>query len=226
MKAFILKLHRKALPWPEGLNLGDGWFRWHLCPVDVKKETSDDREGVTVEELVAAICEITGAPPGRLKESVRRRVGNPERRFAVWALQTSTTMTHREVGEVLGMTHHHVAREARRNKAGISRFKEWTTEWLERYFPRMKVTGVSPAKDRRGIKVSRDMAAIEYRSPIDGEPKPMPCPTNPEHSISYRERHVVVVNVNPAIPNFLHNAGRVPRGTERNRVAPSGDLRR
>ena len=32
MKTLILKFHQKALPWPEGLNLGDGWFRWHLCP--------------------------------------------------------------------------------------------------------------------------------------------------------------------------------------------------
>jgi putative transposase len=134
MKTFILKLHQKALPWPEGLNLGDGWFRWHLCPVDVvRKETSDDRETVTVEELVEAICQITGATRERLKESVRGRGGNPERRFAVWALQTSTYMTHREVGGVLGMTLHHVAREARRNKDGIIHFKEWTTEWLGRY---------------------------------------------------------------------------------------------
>jgi hypothetical protein len=41
------------------------------------------------------------------------------------------------VGEVLGMTLYHVAREARRNKAGISHFKEWTTEWLERYPEKM-----------------------------------------------------------------------------------------
>ncbi len=56
MKALILKLHGKAFPWPEGLNLGDGWFRWRLRPVDmVKKETPDDREGVTVEALVAPV---------------------------------------------------------------------------------------------------------------------------------------------------------------------------
>ena len=88
---------------------------------------------MTVEELVEAICQITGATRERLKESVRGRGGNPERRFAVWALQTSTYMTHREVGGVLGMTLHHVAREARRNKDGIIHFKEWTTEWLGRY---------------------------------------------------------------------------------------------
>jgi hypothetical protein len=88
---------------------------------------------VRVEELLEAICQITGASSERLKESVRGRGGKPERRFAVWALQTSTYMTHREVGGVLGMTLHHVAREVRRNKAGISRFKEWATKWLERY---------------------------------------------------------------------------------------------
>jgi len=68
-----------------------------------------------------------------LKQSVRGPGGNPERRFAVWALETSTYLTHREIGEQLGMTYHHVAREVRRNRKGIERFEEWTGEWIERY---------------------------------------------------------------------------------------------
>ena len=134
MKEFVLKLHRKALPWPEGLNLGDGWFRWHLCPVDVEQtETSVSQEAVSIDKLIGDICQVTGVNRQRLKRSIRGSGGNPERRFAVWALQMCTYLTHRQIGEHLSMTVHHVAREVRRNKNGITRFSKWTNEWVERY---------------------------------------------------------------------------------------------
>ena len=134
MKAFVLKLHQKALSWPKGLNLGDGWFRWHLCPVDVeRKDTQNSRETVPIEKLIDDICQVTGVNRQRLKKSIMGSGGNPERRFAVWALQVSTYLTHRQIGEHLSMTVHHVARETRRNKDGIERFTKWTNEWSERY---------------------------------------------------------------------------------------------
>ena len=91
------------------------------------------RDVVSITELIKAICEITGASRRRLKESVRGPGGTPERRFAVWALERSTYLTHRQIGEQLAMTMHHIAREVRRNRGGIERFKEWTDEWLVRY---------------------------------------------------------------------------------------------
>jgi len=134
MKALTLKLHRKAEPWPEGLNLGDGWFLWHLCPIDTElPKTSTDRDGVTMDAFIGDICQITGANASRLKESIRGPEGNPERRFAVWAFRTSSYLTYRQIGEQLNMTVQHVARDARRKRGSIERFEEWMNEWFERY---------------------------------------------------------------------------------------------
>jgi hypothetical protein len=94
---------------------------------------SDDRTVVPVDELIGDICWITGVGESRMKESIRGPGGNPERRFAVWAFRTSTYMTYRQIGEHLGMTVQHIARDVRRSRKGIEQFEEWTEEWLEKY---------------------------------------------------------------------------------------------
>jgi hypothetical protein len=135
MKDLILRLHRKAEPWPCGMRKESGWFLWHLCPVELKgtKPEEEVQGGVPIAFIMKDICEITGVEPARLHEPVRGPRGNPERRFAVWALQRITYLTYRQMGELLEMTPQHVARDIRRSRTGIEGFGQWTNVWLERY---------------------------------------------------------------------------------------------
>ena len=140
MKAFILKLHQKAIPWPDGMNRGNGWFDWRQCPVNLKQpKASVDQVNVAMKELMKNLCQITGVNLQRLRQGIKGSVGNPERRFAVRALARGTYMTHREVGEQLGMTTQHVAREVRRNPEGIACYHEWMEKWREKYPRKLSV---------------------------------------------------------------------------------------
>jgi hypothetical protein len=99
MKALVLQLHRKAEAWPKGRRQGDGWFQWHLCPVDLPHSDSNaNSSGVRIEEVIKDICDVTGVEVSRLKRGIRGPGGNPERRFAVWARQNSTYLMYREIG--------------------------------------------------------------------------------------------------------------------------------
>ncbi len=69
---------------------------------------------------------LVRTPLGNLSDAMRH-LG------AVWALQRSTFLTYREIGDQLDMTLQHVARDVRRNRGGIEKFSEWTETWLERY---------------------------------------------------------------------------------------------
>jgi len=135
MKELILGLHRKSEPWPSGMRKESGWFVRHLCPTDLKKKKPKEksREGIPIGDLLKDICDITGVERSRLHESVRGPGGNPERRFAVWALQCSTYLTYRQIGELLEMTAQHVARDIRRSRSRIDGFGKWTNIWMERY---------------------------------------------------------------------------------------------
>ena len=90
------------------------------------------KSGVSIEKIIDDICQITGVQKSRLMESIRGPGGNPERRFAVWAMQTSTYLTYREIGEQLNMTVEHVARDIRRKRTVFERFDDWTSEWLDK----------------------------------------------------------------------------------------------
>ncbi|MDJ0762186.1 MAG: transposase [Myxococcota bacterium] len=129
LERLILHLHRKVVPWPKGMEDG-GWFRWDKCPVDVERsagvEESDLEES---ETIILRICEICGTSQDRLKESIRGPKGNPERKFAVWALRHGTHMTYREIGEVLNMTTDHVAHSVRKMASSDKRMEDWKAEW-------------------------------------------------------------------------------------------------
>lgn len=142
MKELVLRLRKKTEPWPKGIRQEDGWFMWHLCPVDIEQGEGEPDTmpiGIPIDEVLQDICDVTGVGMSRLTASIRGPGGNPERRFAVWALQNSTYLTYRQIGEQLGMTAEHVARDVRRNRGGIERFSEWTTSWTLKYPQKVSV---------------------------------------------------------------------------------------
>jgi hypothetical protein len=129
MEALILRLHRKAEPWPVGMT-DAGWFKWHLCPVDVvtREDGAEGQEEIAIDELLDRICQTCEVERGRLMMGVRGPKGNPERRFAVWALRRSTFMTQEEIAGVLGMTADHVAHSLRYRGQNIE-FERWVEQW-------------------------------------------------------------------------------------------------
>jgi REP element-mobilizing transposase RayT len=133
MKELMLRLHRKSEPWPEGLRLDTGWFAWHLCPADPERPPKVPDDAVEVQVLLDDICQITGAPRDRLKQSIRGRGGNPERRFAAWALHRTTRMTHREIGRLLKMSAVHVAKDIERTTANPGILEAWFKQWRAKY---------------------------------------------------------------------------------------------
>lgn len=140
LKEYILGLHRKREPWPAGMNLKDGWFRWHLCPVDLEQpEESPGDNAVDVASFIEDICRVTNVEASRLRQSIRGPGGNPERGFAVWAFTKSSYLRYREIGGHLGMTFEHVARDVRRSRANIEKFGDWVDAWTELYPSKMSI---------------------------------------------------------------------------------------
>ena len=132
---WALGLHRGKERWPEtgfdaesGFPLGGAFTRAERQrPVERKRLAKEDRQA-----LVAAICEAVGVSPARLREGIRGARGNPERRFAVWALARSTPLTQREIGALLGMTASHVARDLCRPRESIAELDTWAERLQEK----------------------------------------------------------------------------------------------
>jgi REP element-mobilizing transposase RayT len=91
-----------------------------------KRPAQEDRRA-----LISAICKITGVTTTRLRQKIRGARGNPERRFAVWALSKSTTLTQGEIGALLEMSSANVAKDLARSRSLIAEFDAWVDAWRE-----------------------------------------------------------------------------------------------
>jgi REP element-mobilizing transposase RayT len=123
-----LALHRGKERWPEtgfdaetGFPMGGAFTRAERRLQEKRKRLAKEDQ----REMLAAICEVTGVAPARLRERIRGVRGNPERRFAVWALSRTTPLTQTEIGALLGMSAVHVARDLGRTRANIAAFEAW-----------------------------------------------------------------------------------------------------
>ncbi|MBN2673654.1 MAG: transposase, partial [Deltaproteobacteria bacterium] len=134
MKEMTLRLHRKSEPWPVWMNRDEGWFRWHMCPVQAKRvEIAPVTGEIDVQILLKDICEITGVALSRLKESVYGPSGNPERRFACWALFNGAFINQRQIAGLLDLTTTQVAQNLFRCRNGSEKLAKWKKSWLQRY---------------------------------------------------------------------------------------------
>lgn len=139
----VVDLARGRAEWPDGMKLKTGWLDWSRVPIEITSEQAGvGSPSVTLEELVRAICKVTGAGPRRLKRGVRGRIGNPARRFGVWALRHSTTLTQREIGAALGMSAAHVAKELERWPERGAELENWVAEWERRFPDKMSIVKV------------------------------------------------------------------------------------
>jgi len=123
-----LALHRGKERWPEtgfdaetGFPMGGAFTRAERRRPEKRKRLAKEDQ----REMLTAICEVTGVGPARLRARIRGTRGNPERRFAVWALSRTTSLTQGEIGALLGMSAVHVARDLSRTRASIAAFGAW-----------------------------------------------------------------------------------------------------
>ena len=141
LEDYQLSLHQKRVQWPEEFILATGWFKTEAGSKEVDGSGGSMRE-ITAEKLIKAICRVTGATRQRLMQSVRGPGGNPERRFAVWAMRRSTFLTHKQIAELLEMTPEHVARDVRRSRAKIEDFDKWVDRWQELFPAKVSIVRV------------------------------------------------------------------------------------
>jgi len=131
---YVLGLHQGAISWPDELELRNGWI------VDQKRREkrsgrrarSDDTDSRFHEpnELLQKVCKITGSSRRDLRTIVMGPRANPARRFAVWALDRYSTLTHGEIGGRLDMSRKQVANVLSRSTAGSEPIDSWKDELI------------------------------------------------------------------------------------------------
>lgn len=135
LHAEVLALHRGKEEWPSaGFDPATG-FPTEGTFTRAERPHAPRRRRMGRDDkaaLVSAICEVTGVSPARLRQGIRGVYGNPERRFAVWALARTTLLTQGEIGALLGMSASHVARDLARSRAAIAGFAAWSEAWREK----------------------------------------------------------------------------------------------
>ncbi|MCP4604013.1 MAG: hypothetical protein GY847_26410 [Proteobacteria bacterium] len=130
-------LHRKAEPWPDAINLRTGWVNWKeaLSSSEVRTKRRSKQGGTNKREIASILnraCEISGAKRSDLRKKVHGPGANPARRFAVWVLDQSTTLTQKEIGNCVDMTASQVAKTlSRLKKNPPSPVDIWTAKWEE-----------------------------------------------------------------------------------------------
>ena len=142
LEAYLLSLHNKGTKWPEEFILSTGWFKRRAGKPSKADNSQSAMKKMSPEKLLNAICRVTGASPERLTESIRGSRGNPERRFAVWAMKNSTFMTHRQIAALLQMTPDQVGKDIQRSRAKIEAFESWVEKWQEAYPGKMSIVRV------------------------------------------------------------------------------------
>jgi hypothetical protein len=79
-----------------------------------------------------------------LKQGTRGRVGNPAKRFAVWALRERTLLSYAQIGRQMKMSESAVAKDLAKSRKQLELFERWSSEWLTRHEEKFEV--VLPAK--------------------------------------------------------------------------------
>jgi REP element-mobilizing transposase RayT len=100
---YVRNLQRGAATWPEELDLETGRILGWEAPSPEQADFHRVGERPAVDDLLAAVCEVTGQPRSSLRKARGGRRGNPGRRLAAWALVSLGALSFRAAGERLGM---------------------------------------------------------------------------------------------------------------------------
>jgi hypothetical protein len=139
LKDLIMRLHRKADPWPSEMNMKTGWIHWKASGQHFE-EIESHKPCVSMTVLIDDICKIAGATANELQRPRLGPGGNPARRFAVWALQRTTYLKHGEIGQSLDMSKYQVAKIIERTRKNNEQFGEWTNKWVNLYPEKVSIS--------------------------------------------------------------------------------------
>lgn len=129
---YVLDVRRKRIAWPEAMSLDTGW----LNEEDASPSNRGERPGATrfrsPKAVIAAVRDATGAGNPELMTAVMGPRANPARRFAVFALDRWTELTHGGIGAALDMSVVQVANVLRRFDASEPGMRGWAEALEER----------------------------------------------------------------------------------------------
>jgi hypothetical protein len=136
--SFVESVRRGRIQLPEEMDRETGWFSKKPRGPTPTLLTTEEVENVrgsrnqTYKSALIKIFALTKCSESDLKIRVNGAGANPQRRFAVWALKRSTQLSHRQVGEILGMSSHQVANILCRIKRGEKSavIDHWINTWL------------------------------------------------------------------------------------------------
>ena len=85
-----------------------------------------------VEQVLARVCQLTGATLKQLKTTEAGPGANPARRFAVWALARATGLQQREIANLLRMPYYQASKVLSRIRNGDASplLNGWIRHWL------------------------------------------------------------------------------------------------
>ena len=116
------------------MDMRTGIFNWSEAPLEASNSKGEQllpaKPQDTIKSTLRRVCEKTGSKKAEIKRSVMGPRANPARRFAVWALWKTGLLTHRQIGEALGMSTVHVSKQlSRMGKDFPESLKAWRKDW-------------------------------------------------------------------------------------------------
>jgi putative transposase len=152
---FVLSVHQGAIEYPEDFNPETGLFRKKGLGggAGASQETAGELgknaaprhyRQRPVNEVLAEVCELTGAGVAELRQSQQGPGANPPRRFAIWALNRSAAVSQREIARLLKVPYHQVTRllSRLRKTAPPEPLASWMKDWRGREGDHVSSAGV------------------------------------------------------------------------------------
>ena len=127
--AFVREAHIGSRPWPDGLNLDNGFLFPDAIDRCEPRHEPFEFDVLNPDHVERLVCEIAGVEPEHLRTSVRGPGGNAPRRFAVWALREGAGLSQKAIGVQLDMSPNHVAQVLRRFDKDARPMREWIDRW-------------------------------------------------------------------------------------------------
>ena len=137
LREFILSVHQHVIDFPEDFNPETGLFQKKAIVRDAPSMTSaTDRRsqgGIAkqAQEILSAVCRITGVSKHDLLRQEMGPGANPARRLAIWALSQGTGLTHQDIAKALQVPRAQVPKLLSRIRKGqiADPLGEWMSIW-------------------------------------------------------------------------------------------------
>ncbi len=138
LSSFVEAYRGGRKEYPDTFNPDTGLFAKKAIEIDKKKRgrralrSSQTSRNQDPEVVLKRICRLTKAKEEDLMRTKRGPGANPARRFAIWALNRSTPLTHRQIGARLDVSYHQVTRVLGALRKGnlAEPLNGWITRWI------------------------------------------------------------------------------------------------